>query len=80
MFFDLEKAFDSIEYGVLLRHMFNLGINGKCWRLIKDWYSESWGVVKIRDQMSARFPLSRGVKQDSVLSPTLFNIVINSLL
>ena len=79
-FFDLEKAFDSIEYGVLLRHMFNLGINGKCWRLIKDWYSESFGVVKIRDRMSARFPLSRGVKQGSVLSPTLFNIVINSLL
>ena len=79
-FFDLEKAFDSIEYGVLLRHMFNLGINGKCWRLIKDWYSDSCSVVKIGDQISARFPLSRGVKQGSVLSPTLFNIVINSLL
>ena len=60
--------------------MFNLGINGKCWRLIKDWYSDSCSVVKIGDHISARFPLFRGVKQGSVLSPTLFNIVINSLL
>ena len=27
--YDLEKTFDTIEYGVLLKHIFNTGINGK---------------------------------------------------
>ena len=32
--YDLEKAFDSIEYVHLLKHLFQLGVNGKTWRLI----------------------------------------------
>ena len=42
--FDLEKAFDSIEYPVLLEH---LGINGKFWRLLHNWYSNSRSVVRL---------------------------------
>ena len=34
-FFDLEKAFDSVEYDVLLEHLFRIGVNGKFWRLMK---------------------------------------------
>ena len=33
--FDIEKAFDSVELPILLQHLFNTGINGKFWRLIK---------------------------------------------
>ena len=35
---DLEKAFDSVEYPVLLHQLYGMGINGKLWRLLKDWY------------------------------------------
>ena len=45
--FDLEKAFDSIEYDVLLNHLFNIGINGKCWRLIRHWYTNAKNVIKL---------------------------------
>ena len=31
--YDLEKAFDSIEFPILLSHLFKYRINGKCWRL-----------------------------------------------
>ena len=79
-FFDLEKAFDSVEYSTLLSHIFKLGVNGKCWRLIKDWYSNTSSVVRVKDRHSESFPVQRGVKQGSVLSPTLFIAVMDSLL
>ena len=79
-FFDLEKAFDSVEYSTLLSHIFKLGINGKCWRLIKDWYYDTSSVVKVNNKCSDSFPVKCGVKQGSVLSPTLFIAVMDSLL
>ena len=60
--------------------MFKLGINGKCWRLIHNWYSNSESSIKVESDISPSFPVCRGVKQGSVLSPTLFIIVIDSLL
>ena len=79
-FFDLEKAFDSIEYATLLDHLFNVGINGKCWRLMKNWYTDSMNMIKLENTFSSSFPVYRGVKQGSVLSPTLFIMVMDSLL
>ena len=35
--YDLSKAFDLVEYSVLLRRLFNIGIHGKMWRIIKNW-------------------------------------------
>ena len=36
--YDLQKALDSVEYPVLLKRLYEVGVNGKCWRLIKSWY------------------------------------------
>ena len=33
--YDLQKAYDSVEYSVLLNRMFEVGINGRTWRLVK---------------------------------------------
>lgn len=35
---DLQKAFDLVEYLVLLEKLFEGGVNGKMWRLLKKWY------------------------------------------
>ena len=61
-------------------HIFKLDVNGKCWRLIKEWYSDTSSVVRVNDRRSESFPVKRGVKQGSVLSPTLFIAVMDSLL
>ena len=29
--YDLQKAFDSVEYPVLLERLYNAGVNGKMW-------------------------------------------------
>ena len=36
--YDLQKALDSVEYPVLLQKLFDAGVNGKMWRLLKSWY------------------------------------------
>ena len=32
--YDLQKVFDSLEYAVLLNKLFEVGVNGKMWRLL----------------------------------------------
>ena len=39
---------------------------------IKDWYTDVSSAVRVGRQVSSSFPVSRGVRQGSVLSPTLF--------
>ena len=79
-FYDLEKAFDSVEYNVLLNHLYRAGINGKGWRVIGAFYKDPSARVRINGDLSGSFILGRGVKQGSVLSPILFLLVIDSLL
>ena len=57
-----------------------LGINGKCWRLIRDWYTDRVSIVKVNNKCSDCFLVNHVVKQGSVLSPNLFIAVMNSLL
>ena len=36
--YDLQKAFDTVEYFFLLERLYKAGVNGKMWRILKDWY------------------------------------------
>ena len=66
--YDLEKAFDSIEFPILLSHLFKRGINGKCWRLIRSWYTNPESTVKHAGTLSQPFSVHRGVRQGSIFS------------
>ena len=70
--YDLQKAFDSVEYPVLLKRLFDAGINGKMWRLLKSWYDGGSCQVKLNSTLSSCYSIKRGVKQGSFLSPSLF--------
>ena len=80
--YDLEKAFNSIEHPILLRSLFQAGVKGKSWRLIKACYCNLSAVVKPGrfSSQSSPFPISRGVQQGSVTSPTFFLMVMDQLL
>ena len=78
--FDLEKAFDSIETPVLLNCLYQAGICGKSWRLIKDWYANPTAAVRLGENVSPAFIQQRGVRQGSVLSPTFFLLVMDDML
>ena len=79
-FYDLEKAFDSVEYCILLKHLYSRGVNGKCWRIIKGFYDRPTACVKVNGSLSQEYVIKRGVRQGSVLSPSLFLLLIDSLL
>ena len=57
-----------------------MGINGKLWRLLKNWYLGGRCKVRLDGICSEGFEVERGVKQGSVLSPVLFVIVMDPLL
>ena len=78
--YDRQKAFDSVEYSVLLSKLFEAGVNGKTWSLLKSWYEDGCGQVKLDGRISDCVPINRGVRQGSVLSPTLFLLVKDPLL
>ena len=79
-FYDLQKAFDSVQYPVLLKRLYEAGINGRAWRLIRDWYSKPKSSVRVDGQLTPPITLERGVLQGSVLSPVLFLLVMDPLL
>ena len=78
--YDLEKAFDSVEFPVVLRRLFNVGVNSKTWRILRSWYTDGQSSVRLGQHFSSPFPLGRGVRQGSILSPALFLLVMDPLL
>ena len=79
-FYDLQKAFDSIQYPVLLKRLYECGVNGKAWRLLRSWYTSPKSMVRVNGLLSLPFTLERGVLQGSVLSPILFLLMMDPLL
>ena len=64
--YDLQKAFDSVEYPVLLEKLYNVGVNGKMWRLLNNWYRGGFCQVKVDGRVSDRFMVESGVKHARV--------------
>ena len=73
-YYDLEKAFDTVEFCVLLEQLAHVGIRGK---LIKNWHEDLHAQVKVGNLLSCRLPIGRGIRQGSVMSPSLFNLVMD---
>ena len=78
--YDLVKAFDSVEFPIVLRRLFNVGVNSKTWRILRSWYTDGQSSVRLGQHLSSPFPLARGVRQGSILSPALFLLVMDPLL
>ena len=78
--YDLEKAFDSVEFSILLKRLFDVGVNSKTWRILQNWYINGQSSIRIGQHVSSLFTLGRGVRQGSILSPALFLLVMDPLL
>jgi hypothetical protein len=71
-FLDISKAFDCVWMDGLFFKLFNLGIQGKSWRLLKKWYSNLSCRVAHNDLLSEPFLIRQGIRQGGVISPWLF--------
>ena len=79
LFWDMSRAFDTVDHGRLTKKMFNMGIRGpaNCW--IKSYLSDRTHQVVIDGVKSSPQIVKRGIPQGSCVSPTLFNCYINDL-
>ena len=80
VFFDLEKAYDTTwRYGIL-RDLHDLGIRGRLAAFIESFLADRWIHIRVGSTLSEQFDQAQGVPQGSILSTTLFNIKINSIM
>ena len=59
--YNLQKAIDSVEFPVLLKRLFDMGVNSKTWRILRSWYTNCQSSVHLRQHVSPSFPLGCGV-------------------
>lgn len=71
-FLDSSKAFDTVWLDGLFFKLFNIGLKGKSWRILRKWYSQMCCCVSLNGQTSSMFAVKQGVRQGGVLSPWLF--------
>ncbi|KZS04645.1 Uncharacterized protein APZ42_032370 [Daphnia magna] len=77
VFLDIEKAYDSIWIQGLLFKMASMGITGAILAWLKNFVTGRSMSVRIGDQESSHKSISNGVPQGAVISPILFNIMMN---
>jgi len=59
--------------------MWEEGVRGKMWRVVKEMYSVVQSTVLVGEEQTEWFDLSTGVRQGCVMSPILFSLFINGL-
>ena len=75
---DFQKAFDSVWRKGLWQVMRHLGYDNKIIRLLESMYRSTVSAVRVgaQDELSSWFETLVGVLQGCVLSPLLFNIML----
>ena len=80
-FVEISKAFDQIWIDAMLYKLYHHAkLQGKCWRLIRNWYTNMKEVVYVDGFYSRTYTLQQGTRQGGILSPWLFLVYINDLI
>ena len=77
IFIDLQKAFDTVCHEILLKKIYNMGIRGNVFNLIKSYLTNRRIFTKIDNHCSGEFTIEYGVPQGATLSSLLFLLYIN---
>ena len=78
-FFDVSKAFDRVPHNVLFSKLFERTVPHIVIRLLIYWYSTQTFTIRWNNVLSDPFTVSNGLRQGSILSPTLFSVYMDSL-
>jgi hypothetical protein len=79
IYFDLSKAFDTVDHTILLSKLFHYGIRGTMHDWLTSYLSNRMQYTVVNNVSSKIGSISCGVPQGSVLGPLLFLIYMNDI-
>ena len=79
VFFDLKKAFDTINHSSLLEKLEHMGFRGPVQKLFKSYLQDRKQYVQIGQNKSYHRSIMCGVPQGSVVGPLFFILYVNDL-
>jgi len=79
VFLDLKKAFDTVNYKILLTKLCNLNFSSDALKWVESYLTDRSQGVRVQSSKSTALSLSTGIPQGSNLGPLLFSIYINDL-
>ena len=79
IFLDLSKAFDTLNFNILLNKLQYYGIHGIALSLFKSYLTNRFQYVQFENSESDLLEIKTGIPQGSILGPLFFSIMINDL-
>ena len=73
---DAEKAFDKVQHPLMIKTLCKVGIEGAFLNIIKAIYEKPTANIRLNGQKLRAFLPGPGPRQGCLLSPLLFNIVL----
>jgi hypothetical protein len=80
IFLDARKAFDCAWSDALFVRLYELGVNGKLWQILKEWYRDLQCFVRVGCVYSQTFRVRIGVFQGGKWSSRLFQVFYSELI
>ena len=76
---DYSKAFDTVDYRILLSKLHNLNFSESVLCIIHSYVTERKQFVQVDDKLSANREVMYGVPHGSILGPILFNLYVQDM-
>ena len=74
-----KKASDKIQHPFMIKTLQKMGIEGSYLNIVKAIYDKPPANIILKGEKLKAFPLRSGTRQGCLLSPLLFNIVLEVL-